>query len=196
MDNQHAASKAFSKLKVSVKAQFKGLSLRRALLYLGVEFFIIALYISLDLLTKRYVYGGMVDSGTDIIIVKDVLRLTPVQNTGASFGIFQGQTSILSIISLITLSAVAVFLVFTLKIRNGWLRAGMVLIIAGGIGNLVDRYALGYVRDFIYFELIDFAVFNLADSGLTVGVALVLIYVIFYYRPEDKKKKPDGVPST
>jgi signal peptidase II len=62
------------------------------------------------------------------------------------------------------------------------------MIIAGGIGNLVDRLTLGYVRDFVYFELIDFAVFNLADSALTVGVIFILIFILFYYMPEDKKK--------
>ncbi|MBR3684904.1 MAG: signal peptidase II [Clostridia bacterium] len=48
---------------------------------------------------------------------------------------------------------------------------------------------LGYVRDWIYFELIDFAVFNLADTGLTVGCMLLIIFVIFFYKPTDNKKK-------
>ena len=64
----------------------------------------------------------------------------------------------------------------------------MILLIAGGLGNIIDRLALGYVRDWLYFELIDFAVFNLADTGLCVGCALLIIYVIFFYKPEDKKK--------
>lgn len=187
MDKNNADSKAFFRLKTSVKKQFEGLSLRKALLFLGIELAAILVFIALDLITKKYIYGGMVSSGKDILIIKGVIRFTPVENTGASFGIFQGHTNTLSIISIITLAAVAAVLVFTLRTRNGWLRAGLVLVIAGGIGNLIDRYALGYVRDFVYFELIDFAVFNLADSGLTVGVVLILIYVIFYYRPEEKK---------
>ena len=85
------------------------------------------------------------------------------------------------------------FLIFSVKERNGWLRAALILMIAGGIGNLVDRFMFGYVRDWIYFELIDFAVFNLADSGLTVGCVLLIIFVIFFYRPEDKKKKSDRI---
>ena len=192
MDKNNAVTKAFFRLKASFKKQFEGLSLRKAFLYLGIELFVILAYIALDLITKHFVYGGMVASGNDIIIIKDVIRLTPVENTGASFGIFQGHTGTLSIVSIITLTAVAGFLVLSLKMRNGWLRAGLVLVIAGGIGNLIDRYTLGFVRDFIYFELIDFAVFNVADSGLTVGVILILIYVIFYYRPEEKKPAEKG----
>lgn len=182
-----AVSKIISDCGVFVKRQFEGLSLQKAFGYLGIEVAFILLFLAADLLTKRYVYGGMVASGKDIIIIKEVLRLTPVQNTGASFGIFQGHTDILSVVSVVTLFFVAVFMIFSLKNRNGWLRVGLVILIAGGIGNLIDRFTLGYVRDFIYFELINFAVFNVADSGLTVGVVLILIYVIFYYRPEEKK---------
>jgi signal peptidase II len=63
------------------------------------------------------------------------------------------------------------------------------MITGGAIGNIVDRIALGYVRDFVYFELIDFAVFNLADSFLTIGTILLLIYVIFFFGKEEEAIK-------
>ena len=83
----------------------------------------------------------------------------------------------------------AVVMVFSIKNRNGWYRSALILLIAGGIGNVVDRFTLGFVRDWVYFELIDFAVFNLADTGLTVGCVLLIIYVIFFYKPVEKAKK-------
>ena len=82
-----------------------------------------------------------------------------------------------------------VVLIFSIKNRNGWYRSALILLIAGGLGNIVDRLMFNYVRDWIYFELIDFAVFNLADTGLTVGCVLLIIYVIFCYKPQEKQKK-------
>jgi len=62
------------------------------------------------------------------------------------------------------------------------------MITGGAIGNLIDRIALGFVRDFVYFELIDFAVFNFADSFLTVGTALLIIYVLFFFGKEEEEE--------
>ena len=61
------------------------------------------------------------------------------------------------------------------------------MIFAGAVGNIIDRLALGFVRDFIYFELIDFAVFNFADSCLTVGTIVLIIYMIFFYSRDEKE---------
>ena len=82
-----------------------------------------------------------------------------------------------------------IFMIFSVKNRNFWFRASLILLIAGGLGNIFDRVFLGYVRDFVYFEIINFAVFNLADSELTIGCILLIVYVIFFYKPEDKKKE-------
>ena len=161
---------------------------RKLLIWFLIDFLFIGVWLAVDLLTKEFVYGPMAMGDPDIIIWKGVLRLTPVENTGASFGIFQGKTDILTIISLITVVVMTLVMVFSIKVRNGWYRSALILLIAGGLGNIIDRLTLGYVRDWIYFELIDFAVFNLADTGLCVGCALLIIFVIFFYKPVDKKK--------
>lgn len=161
---------------------------KKLLIWFLIDFLFIGVWLAVDLLTKEFVYGPMAMGDPDIIIWKGVLRLTPVENTGASFGIFQGKTDILTIISLITVAVMTLVMVFSIKVRNGWYRSALILLIAGGLGNIIDRLALGYVRDWIYFELIDFAVFNLADTGLCVGCALLIIFVIFFYKPVDKKK--------
>ena len=157
------------------------------------ELFWVGVYLAVDLLTKHFIYMPIAAGAEDITIWKGVLKLVAVENTGASFGIFQNANEVLSIFSIVVVVFLLVFLIFSVKERNGWLRAALILMIAGGIGNLVDRFMFGYVRDWIYFELIDFAVFNLADSGLTVGCVLLIIFVIFIYRPEDKKKKSDRI---
>lgn len=158
-------------------------------LWFALDFIFIGIWLAIDLLTKEFIYGPISQGAPDIIIWEGVLRLTSVENTGASFGIFQGKTDILTIISLITVILMTVVLIFSIKNRNGWYRSALILLIAGGVGNIVDRLALGFVRDWVYFELIDFAVFNLADTGLTVGCVLLIIYVIFCYKPQEKSKK-------
>ena len=162
------------------------------------EMFIIALLIVVDMLTKTYVYGACLKKGK-IDIISGVLSLVPVQNTGASFGMLSGKTAYLTVVSTICAVFLVFFIFYTYKRKNLWLRSALILITAGAIGNIVDRIALGYVRDFIYFELIDFAVFNFADSCLTVGTIVLLVYIIFFYGKEEqelaKKKTVAAAPT-
>lgn len=167
---------------------------RKIAILLTIEFIIIFLLVAVDLLTKKFIYEPIKKGAPDIVVIKGVLRFVAVENTGASFGIFSGKTHILAILSLIILVFAFIVLVLTInKINNKLFRSSLVLIIAGGIGNVIDRFLLKYVRDFIYFELIDFAVFNFADSCLTIGCLLLIIFVILYYIVETKKEKSNRV---
>lgn len=159
------------------------------MLLLLTEIVGIALCIAADLLTKAYIYEPIANGASDIIIIEGVIRFTAVENTGASFGIFEGKTDILAIFSIVVVAIIFIVQIFSISNHHFLLRASLVLIIAGGIGNVIDRFALGFVRDFIYFELIDFAVFNVADACLTVGNVLLVIFVIFCYKPDKKPKK-------
>lgn len=165
-------------------------------LYFAVELLLSGIYLAFDLLTKEFIYGTIKRTGNDMVIWDGVVRFTAVENTGGSFGAFSGNVGILAAISIIA-SVALIFVIFiTLPERNGWLRASFLLMLAGGIGNLVDRLAFGFVRDFFYFELIDFAVFNFADSGLVIGSILLIIYVLFYYDKKKKKAETDAVEPT
>lgn len=152
----------------------------------GIELLIVVALIIVDLLTKKYVYGYCSEQ-EDIILIKGVLRFHAVENTGASFGIFANHTMALTIVSLICAVVLFLFIFYSYPRRNLWLRSALILILAGAIGNIVDRLALGYVRDFIYFELINFAVFNFADSCLTVGTIVLIVYMLFFYSKEEKE---------
>ena len=162
---------------------------KKTVLVILFELLMVGIYLAIDLLTKHFIYMPIAAGADDITIWDGVLKLVAVENTGASFGIFQNANEVLSVISVIVVAVLFAVMILSVKNRNGWFRAALILMLAGGIGNLVDRFVFGFVRDWIYFELIDFAVFNLADSGLTVGCVLLIIYVIFFYRPVDKKKK-------
>lgn len=162
---------------------------RKNALYLGVEALVMLAYLALDLLTKEFIYGPIAAGEPDIILIDGVLRFTAVENTGASFGIFSDATNVLLAVALITSVVLLLVWVFSVKERNGFLRAALILMLAGAVGNIVDRIAFGFVRDFVYFELIDFAVFNFADSGLCVGCGCMIVYIIFFYRPDKKTDK-------
>ncbi len=162
---------------------------KKTVLVILFELLMVGIYLAIDLLTKHFIYMPIAAGADDITIWDGVLKLVAVENTGASFGIFQNANEVLSVISVIVVAVLFAVMILSVKNRNGWFRAALILMLAGGIGNLVDRFVFGFVRDWIYFELIDFAVFNLADSGLTVGCVLLIIYVIFFYRPVDKKQK-------
>lgn len=101
-------------------------------------------------------------------------------NTGAAFGLFRGNTFLLSIISLVAfLIIVILFLRVSKKPENKWLSFCLVLMAAGAFGNWIDRFFRGYVIDFIYFKLIDFPIFNVADCYVTISAILLVLIVMF-----------------
>lgn len=123
-----------------------------------------------------------------IEIIPKVLSLQYNENTGASFGIFQGKTQILTIFTAIALAALFVFLLLN-KNESKFLRVILTLILAGGLGNLYDRIVFGYVRDFLNFEFIDFPVFNVADSAISVSTVLLLVYALFFIKKSPSAEK-------
>jgi signal peptidase II len=136
------------------------------------------------------------------VIIPKVLNFQYHENNGAVWGILSGKVDFLKIFTIIIL-AVILFLYF--KIPEGKkynaLKILAVFIVAGAVGNLIDRFYLGYVVDFIYFEIIDFPLFNFADSCLTVSSILLFVFALFYYKDEDfafldsafRKKKNESI---
>ncbi|MEG1448730.1 MAG: signal peptidase II [Oscillospiraceae bacterium] len=146
----------------------------------------IAVLIIADQLIKLWAMSTLMPI-VSIPIIKDVFHLTYVANHGAAFSILQGKTFFLIAITSIALG-VALYLLLSKKIQNKCLIISLVLIISGGVGNLIDRIRLGFVVDYLDFRLINFPVFNFADCCVVIGTALVLIYV-FFIEPKEKKMK-------
>jgi signal peptidase II len=154
--------------------------------------------IGIDQLSKFWVRTDLMNN-EPINIIPEVLKLQYHENTGAVWGIMSGKVEFLRIFTFIVLLGI---IYLYLKIPNGKkyniLKVIVVFILAGAVGNLIDRIFLSHVVDFIYFELINFPLFNIADSYLTVSSVLLFILAIFYYKDEDfafldqlfKKKKP------
>ena len=146
--------------------------------------------VGLDQLTK-----ALVDGGADITIIKGVLYISSTHNTGAAFSMLGNaswaQTFFL-VLTVIAVSAATAYLFFNKK-KSKWLDISIILILAGAIGNFIDRVALKYVRDFIYVTF--FANFNVADTAITVGAIMLVVY-LFFLDPEaifkPRKKAADG----
>ncbi len=119
-------------------------------------------------------------------IIEDVLHLTYVENTGAAFGMLKDNRWVFMLTSTVVIIAIAAYLYINHKRTDKFITFTLCMILAGGIGNMIDRICMGYVIDFVDFRLIDFAVFNVADSALTIGAVLLAVYVLFI---EQKKAK-------
>lgn len=124
--------------------------------------------------------------GTDIILWQGVFRLRYLENRGAAFGILQGQKLILVLITAMVFIGLCWFYYRIPCEKHFRIMQGIsVFIMAGAIGNFIDRIRCSYVIDFFYFELINFPIFNVADIYVTCAVFLFIIVFLFYYKEED-----------
>lgn len=114
-----------------------------------------------------------------------------VRNTGAAFGSFSNSTMILTIFTAILLIAGTAALLMG-KIKNTFYRVCAVIIIAGGLGNLIDRIFRGFVVDYIEVQFMNFAIFNFADILVTCGAFMIMGYTIYDIIKEQKAKKAGG----
>lgn len=136
---------------------------------------------------------------TSIPVIEDVFHFQYLEggNSGAAWGMLSGKTTLLIVlVMVICLILFSFFMVievgfyrFKIKqeatLRFRILELFIVFIIAGGIGNVIDRIRLGYVIDFLYFKLINFPIFNVADCYVTVGVAGFIIMILFVIKESE-----------
>ncbi len=114
-------------------------------------------------------------------IIKDVFELLYVENTGAAFSILENQRWLFVVLTSVVMAFLLMVILSGRYRKDILLTASFVLVLAGGIGNLIDRVLYGYVIDFLYFKWINFPVFNFADCCLVIGAALMLIFFFFVY---------------
>lgn len=148
------------------------------------------LLVVIDQITK-YLTRAHIDLGENVAFIPGLLDFTYVQNTGAAFSVLEKHTWLLTVFSAIVVVAIALLVAkkfFTNRL--GLLSATLVM--AGGVGNLIDRVALKYVTDMIETTFMDFPVFNFADCCITVGVVLLFIYVLFFVDDKKKEAPKDG----
>ena len=136
----------------------------------------IVLLIVLDQLVKWVVVSN-IKLGEVKGFVPSIMSLTYLQNTGAAFSILENQQWLFTIITLLVIGGAIWYLIKNIK-GSFWLISGLTLIIAGGLGNFIDRLRQGFVVDMFQVDFINFAVFNVADTYLTFGVLIMLLVII------------------
>ena len=152
---------------------------------LFIGYIVIALTIAADQITK-YIIRTNMTLGETIPVIENVFHITYVRNTGAAFGIMQGQTVFLVTVTTILLSAVLIFYHKRTKGCHFTLPFALALIFGGGAGNFIDRVWVGYVVDFLDFRV--FPIFNAADIFVTTGCALLIVYVLIFERNKGDTK--------
>lgn len=153
---------------------------------------VILLVVAVDLVSKALIVPQDESVWAEVPVIADLVVISPTRNKGAGFSSFYGQTTLLVVLTVIFLLGITTFDVLS-KQKSKLYVVSSGLIIAGAIGNFVDRILFGYVRDFIYFKIINFPVFNVADISLTIGVVLMFVYIIFFSSKKDEKSKEQKV---
>ena len=151
-----------------------------------ISIVMIAVLAAADQIIKFFVEKDLAPIGEKLVL-KGVLGWEYVQNTGAAFGSFANNTVILAVITGIII-IIGIAAIIAKKIQNKFLLTAAVMVISGGIGNLIDRIFKGYVTDFIKVLFIDFPVFNFADILVTCGSFLLLIYLVWDIFNDRRKK--------
>lgn len=150
------------------------------------RYYWIAGIILLDQIVKLIVRSSMY-IGQSIPVIKDIFHITYVQNRGAAFNMLDGKSLVLILVPAI---AIAIGVWYMEKhLEEHWtLLVSLVLVIAGGIGNLIDRCFMGFVTDMFDFRI--WPIFNIADIAVCVGAGLLILYTFAFY--EEKEIEEDN----
>ncbi len=147
-----------------------------------IKALIIHILLMLDLITKACFYDA------DMVLIPSILKLEGHKNYGMAFSMFSNNPAyITAFVAILTACLLYVFIRYSHE--NNMLTYGITLMLAGSIGNLIDRFVHGYVIDFICPLFVDFAVFNVADSLITIGAAISCIYILMNLERENGKAR-------
>ena len=149
---------------------------------------IVGVLLAIDHLTKYWAHTSLRVNGP-VSVIKGVFSLTWTQNDGAAWGMFGGNV-ILNWLPVIIAVVVAV-LYQRIPVTKRMLPLNIIAIMlfSGAVGNRIDRSVYGCVQDFLYFELIDFPIFNVADCYIVVSCIAAIILFIFYYKDEEEMSR-------
>ena len=142
-----------------------------------MEFLLAALILILDQGTK--IWAAQVLRKQPLVLIPGALELTYLENRGAVWGLMQGWRIVFLAATFLFLGVIIWFYSKKKKEMTVLTRVILALLFSGAVGNLIDRLLLGYVRDMIYFRLINFPVFNVADSAICIAAGLLVIETLF-----------------
>ncbi len=145
----------------------------------------IAVLTELDQITKVLAESKLMGK-PDFKVIGDAFVFSYLRNEGAAWGMLSGKINLFLIFTVIVVLLVT-YVIINLPVTKKYvpLLITCTLLVSGAVGNFIDRVRFGYVRDFIYFKLINFPVFNVADCYVTVSVVLLIILILFVYKEDD-----------
>lgn len=155
-------------------------------MFQAVSLIAIAVLTVIDQLTKHIAVSTVKVNGP-VEFLFGAFQFRYVENTGAAFSSFSDNTAVLAVLTAVILIG-CLILLLSKKLKPLFMNICLLLVISGGLGNVIDRFRLGYVVDFIEPLFIDFAVFNFADCCITVGAILMIAYQLYELVNEQKKK--------
>ena len=121
-------------------------------------------------------------------IIEDIFHFTYRENTGMAFGMLKEHRWVFMLVSTILIIGMGIYL-YGMKSENRLYDVSLSLILSGGVGNMIDRIFLGYVIDFLEFTFIEFPVFNGADSFVSIGAVLLILYLLISMVKEYKNER-------
>ena len=147
-----------------------------------------AVIVGIDQLIKYFVYNFLQPVGS-VDVIPGLFSFDYVENKGAAFGMMANMRWVFIVFTIVVI-AIILYVVFKKKITNKLFIASAILLIGGGIGNLIDRIFLGFVIDYLSISFFP-PVCNFADYCITIGTVLLLVYLLFFsdYFKSNKKDK-------
>lgn len=150
---------------------------KHLLFRMGLSF---AILLVLDQLSKIIVSTSM-HLGQSKTLIPGLLSIVKVHNRGTIWGLAQGGNMIFAFFAIVVVVLIFVFVPKIIRDKPISITIGIIL--GGAVGNLIDRFARGFVVDFIHFDFINFPVFNIADSGIVIS-AIILVYIMIFNEPK------------
>ncbi|WP_155839448.1 signal peptidase II [Butyrivibrio proteoclasticus] len=153
--------------------------------FLVADLLMIIAFVFIDQLTK-FLAVKYLENKPEFNIIKGVLEFKYLENSGAAFGMLQNQKTFFVLVAVLILFIIG-YVLYRVPDDKKYnvMHVLLVLIASGAFGNMIDRIRYDYVVDFIYFSIINFPVFNVADIYVTVSTFLFVFLFIFYYKEND-----------
>ncbi len=147
----------------------------------------IVLIVAFDQITK-YFASSKLSGGSVQSFIPNVVRFRYAENTGMAFSMFTGARWLFVVLTVAVCIGVLYYM-FSDKCKSLWLYWSLGVVVAGGIGNLIDRMVKGFVIDFIEPVFVDFAIFNIADCAVTCGAVVLVGYLVIDLILDSKKSR-------
>lgn len=149
---------------------------------------LLAVLIGLDQWLKYWTVSHLA-LGESAPLLPGIVRLTRLHNYGAAWSSLSGKTAVLLVVTIVLMVGVVILLIKKI-VRHPMGVIACILVLGGGIGNMIDRFWHGYVVDMFDLQFMTYPIFNLADCFVVVGAILGAAYYLWLYDKVDKKEKP------